>query len=235
MKRKIGITCIFISGIIASLAIFSLLYKKKYDVIVPTFDGAYVLELSGISTTKPKSSLTYSNRVSFTVENMQSFIMDLQKQGKLLRTMSEGRYLLLDNQHYFYFEQNENIVTLYQMYNAFYGHQYSYAFLAPTIELGLVFDENNFLSWKELIGCESFDDVISFYEQIDSEYVKIDYIDKKIMLRPFSPAVIFESKVKFEAISFEPYSVSVSEWNGGIIITLDTTVIDDKPNRYDGE
>lgn len=190
-----------ILGVVLLVIIIIFSFKKwvfvPTDVILQSVDGKVEFGFESITNEK-----TWSNgdfEISFHlmpeinfyekyVKNNEFYVEDIQQEG----------YLFCKEGHYFYVEYLERTLTISELVGGFYANGTEYYVKLP-YSSGLAWAETNFLPYDELVGIDTYTDLLEFYKRTNGNEYVIDEINNTVYLSMYSFGEMLDKGVKIVA------------------------------------
>ncbi len=192
------ITIIFIV-LVASIALSSFIFYKsinrKFDLTLQSIDGKVKYTFGKICNDEPKAISDFSYECVISNLSLDKLFTDkfegdlvyLDDDNNTSTKVNKRCYICVDN-HYFYFEIcGENKLIYRELIAGFYPeNSEGGVMISPFYDKeGLMWEQQNILSWNDTVGLNSFEDLVEFYKKTDSSLYEINEEKRSIIVKLF--------------------------------------------------
>ena len=189
MKKKIIFATSLIFVIVLGVIGFKMLVDKKEDVVLESVDEKTEFAFKEI--TKERTWKNGDYRICFKlaedidfyneyIKDNLDFISFIDGSGNISKEKTDN-YLFCKDEHYFYVTNDDFDVIIYELISCFYTDIDAYYVYVPFVG-ELVHNEVNNISYDQLIGVKSFEDLVEYYKRIPSDNYIIDEENQTIYL-----------------------------------------------------
>ena len=191
-----------ISIALAFIVVIVCAVLKSEDVTFESVDGEVKLVFE--DATRINTWKNGDNSISFKLDSGVNFyksyirnkfndVRFLDKDNNFTSSVTD-KYIFIENGHYFSVSQTDRAVTVSELVCGFYTGETEYYVCLP-YNGGLAWAEINTISFDELYGVKSIEDLISFYEKIDSVKYHVDKERSIISVSMYSFGDVIEDGV----------------------------------------